>query len=479
MNISFYKKFWFKTLICFIGVMLLTVIIVLSNFRRDRPKAMYMIVLDDLGERTENIARIFSESFSEGENIDKIKSSLYRIGLISRLHITLFDPEGKIIYKTNYRSRKNPGQFHFVPNPPITLTSQEVEKLKKQEAFSNYSHKKHPRFLSVYPIYKNGKFFGAIMTSMQFGGPPPPMNRRFDNLLIRSIILAIIIVTFAAFFITSSFTGPVREMIKAVNKISQGDFSYRINSKKDDELALLCNAFDAMSEKIEKSLKGRMQLIADISHELMTPLASIQGCSEAIIDGIVKDEDKKKKYLHIILNQTKRLSLLKNDLSQLSKFEYREIKISWNPFPVKYPINRAIESVQLISEEKNSKITTKIPDESLEVVGDKDRILQVIQNLLNNAIQHNQNKIEITVSAKKKDDCVIVSVEDNGTGIPKDEIENVFERCYKVDKSRVKGESGSGLGLAIAKEIIEAHGSKIELTSSEKGAKFSFSLKLA
>ncbi len=532
MKISFYKTFWWKLLLCFLGVMMLTVLIVLSNFRRDHPKAMELSILDDMNTRTRHIAQIFSENSSANESLEKTEASLYKIGLISRLQITLFDTQGKIIYRTDYQDQRGPdtpgepgkqnsshtkslkkpgrpdkppgfggpenpggprgpkkfrspggeddiGRFHFVPRPPIQLSSEEIAKLKNAEAFSNFGNKNHQQFYSVYPLYKDGKFSGAIMTAMQFGGgPPPPMKRRFDNLLIRSTIIAVIIVSLAAFFIAGSFTKPISSMMEAVNKMSRGDFSYRINSKRDDEIAILSNAFDEMSIKIEKSIKGRMQLIADISHELMTPLASIQGCAEALIDGIVKDKEKTDKYLHIILNSTRRLALLKNDLSELSKFEYRQVKITWQSFSIIYPISRAIESVQIISDEKNDKISTDIPDENLTVVGDKDKILQVIQNLLNNAVQHNPEGTSIIISAERKDDTVTISVQDDGLGIPECEMENVFERCYKVDKSRTKGESGSGLGLAIAREIIEAHGSKIKLESSGKGAKFSFTLKV-
>ena len=527
MKISFYKTFWWRLLLCFLGVMMLTVLIVLSNFRRDHPRAMELSVLDDLNTRTRHIAQIFSENSAANESTEKTESSLDKIGMISRLQITLFDTQGKMIYRTNPTTHGKPGgpkkpfsaggpdkpggpgslgnppkkpggppkkfggpegpgrphnpgdsrQLQFIPRPPIELSPGEKDKLRKAEAFSSYGNKDRPRFYSVYPLYKEGKFSGAIMTSMQFGGPPPPMKRRFDNLLIRSIIIAVAIVTLAALFIAGSFTKPIRKMMEAVNKMSHGDFSFRINSKGDDEISILCNAFDDMSVKTEKSIKGRMQLIADISHELMTPLASIQGCVEAIIDGIVTDKAKTDKYLNIILNQTRRLALLKNDLSELSQFEYRKVQISWQPFPLIYPINRAIESVQLISDRKKNVITTQIPDVDLQMVGDKDKILQVIQNLLNNAVQHNPEGVRIIVSAVKEGDSVTISVEDNGNGIPENEMENVFERCYKVDKSRTKGESGSGLGLAIAREIIEAHGSKIILESSGKGAKFSFTLK--
>lgn len=454
------------------------VIIVLFNFRHGPPRGMPPGIVENMKLRTKYVAQMVTESVDRNENIDKIKIRLSEIGVISRLHLTLFDSDGKIIYETEW---DKPGQFNFGAKPEVRLSQAEIERIKNGETFCNERNEKDSAFYSICPVYSDNTPSGAVMASMQFGAPPPPDNlrRQFDNLLIRSIILAIIIVSIAAFFLARNFTNPIRSMVEAAKNITQGDFSHKMNSKRDDELGILSNTLDEMSTKIEKSIKGRMQLIADISHELMTPLTSIQGCTEAIIDGVVTEKAKIDKYLGIILNQAKRLSLLKNDLINLSRFEYGEIRVQSKPFPISFPADEAVESAQFMANKKDANVRTEVKDKNISVLGDQDRILQVIQNLLNNAIHHNPPGTQVLLSVTNDENCVTYLVEDNGRGIPPEELENIFERFYKVDKSREKGDSLAGLGLAIASEIIKAHNSKINVSSSEKGSKFWFNLPIA
>jgi two-component system sensor histidine kinase ResE len=220
-----------------------------------------------------------------------------------------------------------------------------------------------------------------------------------------------------------------------------------------------------------------MKLMGDISHELNTPLAAIRVNTEAILDGVVSGEEDKTKKLNSILNQTKRLSYLVDDLLELAKFETGEVSLVTEPFLIMETVSRAVETSEILAQKKNDRIIIDSENENLKALGDARRITQVITNLVNNAIHHNPEGIEIKITVSESPTQVTVSVEDSGTGIPKEELEDIFRRFHKVDRSRTRRESGSGLGLAIVKEIIESHNTTIKVESEEsKGTKFTFSL---
>lgn len=274
---------------------------------------------------------------------------------------------------------------------------------------------------------------------------------------------------------------PIRTMEEKAAKITTGDFSTKLDIDRKDELGALAQALNEMSKNLEKNIKGKMRLMADISHELRTPLATIQGCSESLIDGVVEDEEEKKEYLQNIIAQTRKLSLLIDDLMELSRFESGEIKVEKKPFPPGEIIKRAIQSASLLARKKGITLESSIPDEKIMVSGDPDRMLQAIQNLVNNSVIHSPQGTLVQVSARQQGKEVVFSVKDNGPGIPEEHLGYIFDRFYKVDRARTSKDAstGSGLGLAIVSEIIKAHNSSVMVKSSPRGTNFYFSLPIA
>lgn len=204
----------------------------------------------------------------------------------------------------------------------------------------------------------------------------------------------------------------------------------------------------------------RKEFVSNVSHELRTPLSYLQGFTEAILDGVVEDPDEKKRYLNIILDETLRLRRLVNELLDLSLIESGHFTLKKEKISLTNLIKRAVKKVMPFSDKKHINISAIYEDIPL-VMADEDRIEQVLLNLLDNALRYTRAGSDIYIKCKNKENGVVVSIQDNGSGIPEDEIDFIWERFYKIDKARTRETGGTGLGLAIVKNIVEAHGGKV------------------
>lgn len=226
----------------------------------------------------------------------------------------------------------------------------------------------------------------------------------------------------------------------------------------------------------EKIDMERREFVANVSHELRTPLTTMRSYLEALADGAWKDEEIAPNFLDVTQNETERMIRLVNDLLQLSKMDSKDYRLSkdWIDFIFFY--NRIIDRFEM-TKQQNVTFERKLPDHSAFVEIDEDKLTQVLDNIISNALKYSPEGGKVTFSIEEKDEFIIVSVSDQGVGVPKENIDQIFERFYRVDKARTRKLGGTGLGLAIAKEMVEAHGGKIWAASTEgKGTTISFSL---
>lgn len=220
----------------------------------------------------------------------------------------------------------------------------------------------------------------------------------------------------------------------------------------------------------------RKEFVGNVSHELRTPLTYLQGYTEALLDGMVENPEEKRKYLNIILDETLRLRRLVNELLDLSQIESGHLNLKKDNISLKNLIERVVKKLTPLSQKKRIKMTEELEELPL-IMADEDRIEQVMINLIDNAMRYTDENGEIKIRARKKEDEVVVSVKDQGPGIPEDELPFIWERFYKVDKARTRKVGGTGLGLAIVKNIIEIHGGKVWAKNcAEGGTAFYFSL---
>ena len=288
-----------------------------------------------------------------------------------------------------------------------------------------------------------------------------------------AIALALVLI----FFLSRRVTSPIAVLSGAARRLGHGDLSQRVHVRGEGEVASLAQAFNTMATDLENNEQLRRNLIADVAHELRTPLSNIQGYLEAIRDGVVEPDDTTIRSLN---EEAALLSRLVNELQELSLAEAGELKLVYQAEDIIELIRQAVDPWQPQSKIKGISLSVNVPDNLPRVNIDWQRINQVIHNLLENAVAHTRKGGNITVAAKKQGDWVEVSVSDTGEGIPAADLSNIFERFYRVDKSRARATGGSGLGLTIAKRLVEVHGGKITVQSQlGKGSRFSFTLPVA
>jgi signal transduction histidine kinase len=269
---------------------------------------------------------------------------------------------------------------------------------------------------------------------------------------------------------------PLHKLNKAADEYTKGNYSYPLKMKRQDEFKSLANSISYMAGEINNLDDYQKKFVANISHDFRSPLTSIKGYAEAMLDGTIP-YDMKDKYLGIILFETERLNKLTTNLLALNSFENHGTILDIVSFDINNIIKKTAESFEGACTQK--KITLNLIFSSKETLVDADmgKIQQVLYNLMDNAIKFSHHNSTIKVSTVEKGDKVFVSVKDSGIGIPKDSIKKIWERFYKTDASRGKDKKGTGLGLSITKEIVTTHNENINVISTEGvGTEFIFTL---
>ena len=270
---------------------------------------------------------------------------------------------------------------------------------------------------------------------------------------------------------------PTRSLSSAASLLGQGDLSQRVSTQGRDEIADLGRTFNSMAEDLEQAEQQRRSLMADVAHELRTPLSNIQGYLEAVRDGLMQPDNRTIDTIH---QQVLHLTFLVEDLRLLALADAGALRLDRDPDSLEQALSKSIEAVQPRAESRGISISMDIPPDFPLVEMDRTRIAQVVGNLLENAISHTPEGGLVSVTAEvTTNGWARVSVADTGTGIPADDLPLVFERFYRVDPSRTRSTGGAGLGLTIAKQLVEAHGGSIHAESEPgKGSRFVFELPL-
>ena len=251
-----------------------------------------------------------------------------------------------------------------------------------------------------------------------------------------------------------------------------------VGSQKENTVFTIFVFYDIT--ELKRTEKIRRDFVANVSHELKTPLTSIKGFVEALQDGAINDSEQANQFLSIISQHTERMNKIISDLLQLSLIESEGFQLKIEPFAIKEVVEGVVSMLKSSAEKKSQNIEIKLYSEEQRVLADKYRINQALTNLVDNAIRYTPEKSTITIQTEDKGDSIEIAVMDNGIGIPSKDLPRIFERFYTVDKGRSRESGGTGLGLSIVKHIIEAHNGKVIVESElGKGSRFSFDLKKA
>ncbi len=325
----------------------------------------------------------------------------------------------------------------------------------------------------ILPLVLRGEIGGVLFIS----SPMPQIHFLMMNVF-RILLLSVLIslaVSFAfAFFVSQRISRPIRKMKLAAEEFAQGKFDVRISGFRDDEMGELSVAFNHMAKSLDELEQNRRSFVANVSHELRSPLTTIGGFVAGLLDGTIP-ENKKEQYLSIVLDEVKRMTRLVNDLLYMERSNKEELQKSI------FDLNELIRLVLIGME---SRITEKQIDVSVEfcrevqnVHADRDGILRVVTNLLDNAVKFTPEKGKIFIGLKEKSTLVKVEITNTGEVIPPDMLSHIFDRFYKADQSRGINKNGTGLGLHIVKSILLRHDQSIRVISnSEQGTQFTFCL---
>ncbi|MBI2868369.1 MAG: HAMP domain-containing protein [Chloroflexi bacterium] len=319
-----------------------------------------------------------------------------------------------------------------------------------------------------------GARFGVVGVSPPDFPSPLALYGRIIRFLLWGAVLAAAVALAFTFFLSRRISAPVKALAATAARLGRGDLSQRARLKEKGEMGELTRAFDAMAGELERADKLRRNLVADVAHELRTPLSNIRGYLEAVRDGVVQPDAAT---LRSIDEEAALLARLVEDLQELSLADAGELKLVRQPEDVGELVKQSVAVMRERAAARGLSLSADVPDSLPRVNIDSHRIRQVLRNLLENAVVHTGQGGVVSVAARGFDGHVEVAVVDTGEGIPAADLPYIFERFYRVDRSRARTTGGSGLGLTIARSLVEAHGGQIEARSEPgKGSRFSFTL---
>ncbi|MBX2990501.1 MAG: HAMP domain-containing protein [Bacteroidetes bacterium] len=307
------------------------------------------------------------------------------------------------------------------------------------------------------------------------------------NIMIAGVVVLVLVIGISL-FLSRRLATPMERIAGAVEQIRSGNLDTRIEVTGNDEVGRVARAVNEMVEKLKSDIvqlrkleRVRSEFLGNVSHELRTPIFSLQGFLETLLEGAIDDTTVNRDFVQKAYNHSVRLNTLLGDLITISHIESGEMKMSFRYFNLNELLSSVIEEFTPTAE--NNKVSLRLAPNlpaDVEVLGDKERLHVVFDNLLENAIKYNKPGGDVVVSFERHDGKVRLSVADTGVGIAAEHQPRIFERFYRVDRNRSREVGGTGLGLAIVKHIIEAHGSSVQIQSTVgKGSVFSFTLKTA
>ena len=334
-----------------------------------------------------------------------------------------------------------------------------------------------PTFTVGVPFVMDNAVTGAVFIRTK----AQKIESGLSEILVRIALLAAGVMALSSvvvFLFVRRRLKPLKQLETAAATIAEGDFSVQVDEKAGDrELRELSKAFNTMTRKLQGVEEGRREFVANVSHELRSPITSIRGFVDGMAEGLIPPEEHPK-YLRLVSDESKRLGGLIEDLLELSRLERDDAKPDKSVFDINEMLRRAVIRRMNDLERKKIDVSCEFEADNCMVNADLARIEQVVINLLDNAIKFTPENGQISLESVTKGSTVEVTVRDNGPGITPEDREKVFDRFFTVDRSHTSGK-GTGLGLSISKRIMEMHGQSIRLLDTEKGAAFRFTLEKA
>ncbi len=431
--------------------------------------------VDVLTENARNIAAVYNRFADRSDPTDAslLKTTLTITNSATKSDYFISDLDGNVILCANENA--NVCEKHS-----DLKISDEHMKRALDSGFSDYATMDEfgeGRFLVAVPVKSDNKPVAVVFAVEDAITGLLPYISSITTAIMAIMFLALLVTFLAIFFITKSITEPLSEMEEVTSYIAKGDFSHRVSvNYKDRDFTKFASALNKMADELAIEDDSRKSFVANVSHELKTPMTSISGFIDGILDGTIPPEDEKK-YLRIVSSEVQRLSRMVVSMLNLSKIEAGEISINLQRYDIGKQIFETLLSFEKRIDSGNITIEGFEDMGAVYVSADKDLLQQVLYNLLDNAIKFTPDSGTINIRAQNDEEKTTVTIRNSGQGISPEEIDRIFERFYKVDKSRSYDTKGVGLGLYIVKTIINMHDGEIS-ASSELGkyTEFRFSI---
>lgn len=446
----------------------------------------------------------FKKDYMSGMGFDEMMERMREIGQENNAEIALIDNLNNFsIVTSSFGSQNDPVKTELMRSAISQWSSiarSYQEQLSQGETIT-YTIKLPQNYTSnivkISPINigKVTEYVIIAVSSLQPVGEAAQVTREF---YVYVYGVGFILVIILSIIYSNMISKPLINISRTASKMAELDFSAKCNVKSDDEIGELAGKLNFLSEKLNSTLKElksaneklkediekerglekmRKEFVAGVSHELKTPISLIEGYAEGLKENIAGD--KKDFYLDVIIDESDKMGRLVTDMLDLSSLETGNFKLNPKEFCIDELAGMAVRKYSDKMSEKNIKVNLNIEEDGIIVHGDRFRIEQVINNFLTNAIRYTPAGGSISVGVREKDGDALVEVENEGEHIEEKEMENIWEKFYRIEKSRNRGMGGTGLGLAISKNILMLHDSKFGAVNTEKGVKFYFTLQKA
>lgn len=421
-------------------------------------------------------AMLISDTYAAGlytseTDLETVKTQLDFLSVYLDSSIRIINPSGRLVLDTN--EPLNVEEVMMIENFDPTATSTSYYMIN--DFFGSFESE----MLSVLaPITSSYMVKGYVAIHCDMNDIQDSCNSMLNISYITLIILLLLSLIILIFF-TEMVYIPLRKITYAAEQYAAGNMHYEFQVESDDEIGYLAACMNYMASQIAGAEDDQKKFVANISHDFRSPLTSIRGYLEAMLDGTIPPETHEK-YLNIVLNETERLTKLTNSLLTLNNLNTKGMLLERADFDINPVIRGTAASFEGTCLKKNIAIELVLTGDEMSVNADMAKIQQVLYNLIDNAIKFSHHDSVIRVETSLKKNKLFVSVRDTGIGIPKDDLKQIWDRFYKSDLSRGRDKKGTGLGLSIVREIISCHGEHINVISTEGvGSEFIFSLPLS
>lgn len=437
---------------------------IMEHLKRERADALY--------KEATLIANTYAADLYDNEtSLDTVKKQLDALDTYLSSTLWIINPSGRMVLNSQAPVDIENETVIKGFDPTITGNSHYTV----GNFFNSFSEEQ----LSVFaPITSAYKVRGYVVIHYPMSHLETSCNGLLNISYVMLIILFLLSLIILIFF-TEMVYLPLRKITEATEQYAAGNMHYEFQVESEDEIGYLAASLNYMASEIARAEDDQKKFVANVSHDFRSPLTSIKGYLEAMLDGTIPDE-LHEKYLNIVLNETERLTKLTNSLLTLNNLNTKGLMLDLSIFDINRVIRNTAASFEGTCRRKTIAIELILTGDELLVTADVGKIQQVLYNLLDNAIKFSHQDSIIKIETTEKHNKIFVSVKDSGIGIPKDDLKLIWDRFYKSDLSRGKDKKGTGLGLSITREIIHAHGEHINVISTEGvGTEFIFSLPVA